>query len=87
MDHAVAVGAQHRKVGRNIISDRHAFLQRRDRFEVVGFNKALADRAITFLKIEIANLADCAVEFLSLLHRRTIAFDFAHAVLNGIFPE
>jgi hypothetical protein len=27
------------------------------------------------------------VEFLSLLHRRTIAFDFAHAVLNGIFPE
>jgi hypothetical protein len=51
------------------------------------FNKAFADFAIALFEIEIASLAFCAMEFFSLLHRRTIAFDFAYAALNGTFPE
>ena len=77
MNHAVAIGAQHRKVGGNVIGDRHPLLQRRDRLEMVGFNKAFANRAIALFKIEITGLANRAVEFFGLLGGGAVAFNLA----------
>lgn len=48
----MTISAQHRKVRRHIISHHYPLLQRRDRLEVMGFNKALADDAI-FQKVDI----------------------------------
>lgn len=63
MNHAVTVGAQHRKIFSHVIRDRHPLLQRCYRLEMVGFDEALADRAVAFFKIEVASLADRTVEF------------------------
>jgi hypothetical protein len=51
MDHPVAIGAEHRKVGRHIISDRHPLLQRFNRPQVMRFNKAFADFAVALFKV------------------------------------
>ncbi len=42
----------------------------------MGFNKAFADFAIAFFKIEITGLAAEPMEFFGLLGRRWIAFHF-----------
>ena len=84
MNHAMAIGAQHRKVGRDIIGDGDALLQTRNRPQMMRLNKIFDDRAITFVKFEIASLATGAVEFLGLLGRGTVAL---HLAVIGIFAS
>jgi hypothetical protein len=57
MDHAMAIGTQHRKVGRHIISDCDPLLEARNRLEMMSFDKTFADRAIARFKIKITGLA------------------------------
>ena len=49
---------------------------------MMGFNKALADGAVTLFEIEVAGLAARAVEFFRLLGRGAVALNFA---MEGIF--
>jgi hypothetical protein len=52
MNHAMAVGTQHRKVRGNVIVHGNALFERADRPEVMRFNKTLANRTIAFRDIK-----------------------------------
>ena len=73
MDHTVAIRTQNRKVCRHVVLDRHAFLKRCDRSQMMGFDKALSYFAITLGKFEFACLTAGAMEFLGVARSGAIA--------------
>ena len=54
MDHAMAVGTQHRKIRGNVIVHGDALFERADGLEVMRLNKPLANRTIALRETEIA---------------------------------
>ena len=76
MNHAVAVRTQHRKIRGNIVSDCHPLRQTANRFEMMRFNKAVADSAIALRKTQITGLTARAMKFFSGPRRSTIALNF-----------
>jgi hypothetical protein len=82
MDHAMAVGTQHRKIRGNVIVHSDALFERADRLEVMRFNKTLTHRTIAFRKTEITGLAARAMKLLGLFDRGAVALNFA---VIGIF--
>jgi hypothetical protein len=67
MDHAVAVGAQHRKVRRDVIPHWLSFLQSPNGLEVVRFDEPFSDWSLAFYKLQIASLTSGAVKLLGVL--------------------
>jgi hypothetical protein len=69
MNHAMAICAQHRKIGSDIVSHRDALLERTNRFEMMRFNKTLANGAIALWETKVTGLAARAMKFLRLFGR------------------
>jgi hypothetical protein len=87
MNHAMTVGAQDSKVGRHVIGHRHILLERQNRFQMVCFNKAFADRTIAFHKVKIAGLATGAVELFGLLWRASISLNLSMKDIFAFFDD
>jgi hypothetical protein len=51
MDHSMTIRTQHCEVRCNVVLDRDAFLERRNWPEMMCFDKALSDIAVSFRKI------------------------------------
>jgi hypothetical protein len=71
----------------DIIGHRDALLQRTNRFEMMRFNKTIADDAIALRETQITGLAARAMEFFSRPGHRAITLNFTVIRVSAGFDD